>query len=165
MNLLLRLIVVSVLAVGAIWLVEDRKLEPSGQQLRAGIDKAARKTREAVHDLDLKLDLRELGDELARTGRIARRKAGQAASEVADATEDARTTAAIKTRLALDPHLSPLFISVDTTDGRVTLAGYADSTDDIAQAIRIALERDSVREVVSTIQLRRPEDKKATVVR
>jgi osmotically-inducible protein OsmY len=165
MTTLLRLIVVAVLVVGAIWLLEDRKLEPSGQRLRAGLAEAASETKEAVHDLDLKLDLRELGDELARTGRVVRRKAGQMAREVADATEDARTTAAIKTRLALDPHLSPLYISVDTTDGRVTLAGYADSPDDIAQAIRIALERDGVREVVSTIQLRRPEDKKAIVVR
>ena len=111
------------------------------------------------------LDVHELGEELKRTGRIVRRKAGQAAREVADATQDARTTAGIKTGLALDPTLSALDISVDTTDGRVTLAGHVDSTDDIARAIRIALERDDVREVVSTIQVRPPEAKKVSLVR
>ena len=106
-----------------------------------------------------------LGEELKRTGRIVRRKAGQAVHEVADATEDARTTAAIKARLALDANLSVLDISVDTTDGRVTLAGHVDSTDDIARAIRIVLERDDVREVVSTIQVRQPEAKRVSLVR
>jgi len=165
MRILLRLIVVAALVIGGIWLVQDRKLASSGREVRSGIDSMVRETKEAVHGLDLKLDVHELGEELKRTGRIVRRKAAQAVHEVADATEDARTTAAIKARLALDPDLSVLDISVDTTDGRVTLAGHVDSTDDIARAIRIALERDDVREVVSTIQVRPPDAKKVNLVR
>jgi hypothetical protein len=145
MRTLLRLIVVAALVLGAIWLIQNRKLAPSRQEVRSGVDSVVRETKEAVNDLDLKLDVHDLGDELKQTGRIVRRKAGQAVHKVADATEGARTTAAIKARLALDPNRSALDISVDTTDGRVTLAGHLDSTDDIARAIRIALERDDVR--------------------
>ena len=54
---------------------------------------------------------------------MVRRKTEQVARQVADATEDGRTSAAIKARYALDPNLSALDISVDTTDGVVTLAG------------------------------------------
>ena len=165
MRTLLRLIVVAALVLGAIWLIQNRKLAPSRQEVRSGVDSMVRETKEAVNDLDLKLDVHELGDELKRTGRIVRRKAGQAAHEVADATEGASTTAAIKAKLALDPNLSALDISVNTTYGRVTLAGRVDSPDDIARAIRIALERDDVREVVSTIQVRPPDAKKVSLVR
>jgi osmotically-inducible protein OsmY len=154
MRVLLRLVVVAALVLGGIWLIQDRKLASSGREVRSAIDSMVRQ-----------LDVHELGEELKRTGRIVRRKAGQAAREVADATQDARTTAGIKTGLALDPTLSALDISVDTTDGRVTLAGHVDSTDDLARAIRIALERDDVREVVSTIQVRPPEAKKVSLVR
>ena len=154
MRVLLRLVVVAVLVVGGIWLIQDRKLASSGPGGSFGDRLVVRQ-----------LDVHELGEELKRTGRIVRRKAGQAAREVADATQDARTTAGIKTGLALDPTLSALDISVDTTDGRVTLAGHVDSTDDLARAIRIVLERDDVREVVSTIQVRPPEAKKVSLVR
>jgi osmotically-inducible protein OsmY len=165
MRIFLRVIVVAVLFLGGIWLIQNRKLAPSGREVRSGIDSVVRETKEAVKEVDLKLDVHELGEELKRTGRIVRRKAGQAIHEVADDTEDARTTAAIKTRLAIDPNLSALDISVDTTDGRVTLAGHVDSADDIARAIRIVLDRNDVREVVSTIQVRRPDAKRVSLVR
>ena len=76
--------------------------------------------------------------------------------QVAEATEDARTSAAIKAQLALDPNLSALDISVDTTDGVVTLAGKVDSPDAVARAMELALEHDNVREVISTLQVVRP---------
>jgi hyperosmotically inducible protein len=100
------------------------------------------------------VDVKEIGEELKRTGQVVRRKAAVAARKVAEATEDARTTASIKTRIALDPELSALEISVDTTDGRVTLAGKVDDPEDVARAMRIALEEDNVYEVVSTLQVR-----------
>jgi osmotically-inducible protein OsmY len=165
MRLLLRLIVVAALILGVIWLVQNRRA-PSRQDVRSGVDSVVRETKEAVNDLDQKLDVPEISEELKRTGRIVRRKATQAVHKLADATEGAETTAAIKAKLALDPNLSALDISVNTTYGRVTLAGRADSPEDIARAIRIALERDEVREVVSTIQVRSAEDaKKVSLVR
>jgi chaperonin GroES len=142
MRVLLRLVVVAALVLGGIWLIQDRKLASSGREVRSAIDSMVRQ-----------LDVHELGEELKRTGRIVRRKAGQAAREVADATQDARTTAGIKTGLALDPTLSALDISVDTTDGRVTLAGHVDSTE-TCPGDWIALEARR-RAVVSTIQVRR----------
>jgi hypothetical protein len=162
MRTLLRLIVVVALILGVIWLIQNRKA-PSRQDVRAGVDSVVRETKEAVNDLDLSVP--NISEELKRTGRIVRRKAKQAAHEVEDATEGAGTTAAIKAKLALDPNLSALDISVNTTYGRVTLAGRADSPEDIARAVRIALERKEVREVVSTIQVRSPEDKKVSLVR
>jgi hyperosmotically inducible protein len=65
-----------------------------------------------------------------------------------------RTTAAIKARLALDPQLSALDIAVDTTDGRVTLAGWVDSPEDLARLVRLALEHEGVVEVISTVRMR-----------
>jgi osmotically-inducible protein OsmY len=103
----------------------------------------------AVSDIDLKA----IVEELKQTGRVIRRKAGQAARKIDDATEDGRTTAAIKSRLALDPSLSALEISVDTTDGRVTLAGKVHSPEDVARAMQIALEQEGVYEVISTLQV------------
>jgi osmotically-inducible protein OsmY len=102
------------------------------------------------------LDVAAIAEELKQTGRVVRRRAGQTAETVAEATRDARTTAAIKAKLALDPSLSALDVSVDTTDGRVTLAGRAASPEDIARAIEIAFQDDGVYEVVSTLQVRSP---------
>ena len=165
MRVLLRVIVVIALVLAGIWFLRTSELAPFRRDVRSGIDAVVRGTKAVANDLDLELDIHALGDELKRTGRIVRRKARQVAHDVADATQDARTTAAIKTRLALDPQLSALDISVDTTDGRVTLAGSVDSMDDLARAIRIVLERDDVREVVSTIQVRSPAMKKVNLVR
>jgi osmotically-inducible protein OsmY len=47
-----------------------------------------------------------------------------------------------------------LSISVDTTDGLVTLSGTARSHDEVAKAVRLALETEGVRKVVSTLQVR-----------
>lgn len=160
MRTLLRLIVVVALILGVIWLIQNRKA-PSRQEVRSGVDSAVHETKEAVKDLNVP----NISEELKRTGRIVRRKATQAAHELADATEGAETTAAIKAKLALDPKLSAFDIAVNTTYGRVTLSGRADSPEDIARAVQIALERDDVREVVSTIQVRTPEDKNVTLVR
>ncbi len=165
MRMLLRLIVVVLLVVAVVWLVQNRSFGRPGQEVRAGIDSAVRGTKEAVKDLHLNLDAQQIGEELKRTGRIVRSKAAQAANKMAEVTEDARTTAAIKAKLAADPDLSVLDISVDTTDGRVTLAGRVDSPDDIARAVRIALERDDVHEVISTIRVSPVESKKLTLVR
>ena len=100
-----------------------------------------------------RLDADRIKEELARTGRIVRQKAGQTGAKVADAAADAQITAAIKTKLAVDPDLSALGISVNTTRGVVTLAGLASSHEHIRKAMRLAVQCDGVREVVSTIQL------------
>ena len=149
MRTLLRLILLVVLVLGAVWLVRNMGLGPERVNAEGALKGAAAQVEKAVSDIDLKA----IANELKQTGRVIRRKAGQAARKIEDATEDGRTTAAIKARLALDPTLSALDISVDTTDGRVTLAGKVSSPEDVARAMQIALEQENVTEVVSTLQV------------
>jgi len=67
---------------------------------------------------------------------------------------DAAITAKIKARYAIDHDLSVFGISVNTTDGRVTLAGNVTSHQQIGKAMLIAMETDGVREVNSTLQVK-----------
>jgi hyperosmotically inducible periplasmic protein len=150
MRTLLRLMLLVVLVLGAVWLVRNMGLGPERVNAEGALKGAAAQVEKAVSDIDLKA----IAEELKQTGRVIRRKAGQAARKLEDATEDGRTTAAIKARLALDPSLSALDISVDTTDGRVTLAGKVNTPEDVARAMQIALEQENVSEVVSTLQVR-----------
>lgn len=97
----------------------------------------------------------DIKDELTRTGNVLRRSAREVGSAVADASADAAITAKIKAKYAVDSNLSALGISVNTTDGRVTLAGNVASPDQIGKAMLIALETDGVREANSTLQVKR----------
>ena len=149
MGRLLRLVLLLFLVLGLVWVAQNvdfKRLRASATELRG----AAGKVESKVPDLDTA----KIADELKQTGRVVRRRAQRTAEQVAEATKDARTTAAIKAKLAFDPSLSALDVSVDTTDGRVTLAGRADSPADIARAIEIAFEQDDVYEVISTLQVR-----------
>jgi hypothetical protein len=138
-----------VVVLGALWLFQHRDLAQAGREVRAKSADVVRDTKRALSDVDTAAIM----DELKKTGQVVRRKATAAGQKLAEATEDGRTTAAIKAKLALDPELSALDISVDTTDGRVTLAGRVDDPEDIGRAIRLALEQDEVTEVVSTLQV------------
>ena len=146
MRALLRLVLLLFLVVAVVWVVQNVDFK----RLRVDGSTAVAKVEEKVPDLDAS----KIAEELKQTGRVVRRRTARAAAQVAEATKDARTTAAIKTKLAFDPQLSALEVSVDTTDGRVTLAGRADSPAAIARAIEIAFEEDGVYEVVSTLQVR-----------
>jgi hyperosmotically inducible periplasmic protein len=161
MRSLLRLVTLLCLVLVAIWAAQN--VDFGRLRLRAGSDLhgAAKQAEKSVPDLNVAA----IAEELKQTGRVVRRRAGQTAQTVAEATKDARTTAAIKAKLALDPSLSALDVSVDTTDGRVTLAGRAASPADIARAIEIALDQDGVHEVVSTLQVQSPRASSSPVSR
>ncbi len=148
MRSLLRLVLLVFLVLAVVWMVQNVDFG----RLRTGGSAAAAKVDEKIPDLDAS----KIAEELKQTGRVVRRRTSRAAEQVAEATKDARTTAAIKAKLALDPQLSALEVSVDTTDGRVTLAGRADSPAAIARAIEIAFEEEGVYEVISTLQVREP---------
>jgi hyperosmotically inducible protein len=75
---------------------------------------------------------------------------------MASASSDTAITTKIKTKYALEHDLSVFGISINTTDGRVTLAGNVTSHDQIGRAMLIALETDGVREVNSTLQVKAP---------
>lgn len=97
---------------------------------------------------------KDIKDDLARTGQVVRRSVRSVGDAVADATSDTRITAALKTKLAVNPELSAWNISVTTTDGVVTLAGAVASHDQIGKAILLALETEGVKEVASTLRVR-----------
>ena len=101
-----------------------------------------------------KLNTDDIKNELARTGRVISEKAHAAGQGIADATADARITAAIKTKLAADSGLTSFSISVNTTEGTVTLAGSVPTAEHIAKAISIAEEVDGVTKVISTLQIK-----------
>ncbi len=152
MGILLRILLLAALVVGVFWFLRDGNPERGVRDIRADVGSAVKDAKEAIANLDIG----EITEELRRTGRVVRRKVTKAAKTVAEATEDGRTSAAIKAKLALDPDLSALEISVDTTDGVVTLAGRVSSAENVAKAIRLALEEDNVHEVISTLQVRSP---------
>jgi len=152
MRVLMRVVLVAGVVGGLLWLALHFGLGPerASREARAEVGSAVRGAREALADLDV----RAIAEELKETGRVVRRKAARAARQAAEATEDARTTAAITGKIAMDPELSVFAIDVNVTEGRVTLAGRVDSPEGVARAIRLALEEDAVHEVVSTLQVR-----------
>ena len=96
----------------------------------------------------------DIQDELTRTGKVLRRQGRVLGAATASASADAVITAKIKAKYVFDPNLSALSISVNTTDGRVTLAGNVASHEQIGRAILIALETHGVQEVNSTLQVK-----------
>jgi hypothetical protein len=159
------LIIGVILGAVGYWFVEKRSLEhpvaeqhseTAASQAPAPPDETGSHLSDAfkakLDALDLRTD--EIKDELARTGKIIRRKATDFGGEVADATADARIVAAIKASYAVDPNLSVWKISVSSSQGHVTLSGTVSAPEDIGRAVALALGTDGVRDVVSTIEVR-----------
>ena len=96
----------------------------------------------------------DVRQELERTGLVIRQKAAQIGTAIVESTADARMTAAIKAKLMSEPGVSSMGIDVNTTGGVVTLAGSVGSHEEVAKAMRIALDTDGVAKVISTIQVR-----------
>ncbi len=103
---------------------------------------------------NVELDSNKIKDELARTGKVMRKKAELAGSAISDATADARITTEIKGKLALESDVSSMKISVNTTGGVVTLSGTVPSHTTIQKAMKLALAVDGVTQVVSTLQVK-----------
>ena len=121
---------------------------------RNSVTGAAERVKSAVQNKVGEIRTEDIKRELEKGGMVVREKITKAGAAISDATADARTTATIKGKLLKEPGLSSLSISVDTTDGLVTLSGTARSHDEIAKAVRLALETEGVRKVVSTLQVR-----------
>jgi osmotically-inducible protein OsmY len=156
MRVLLGLLVVIALAIGGWWFIAGNSGREKMREAGGNISKTASQAQDAVrdklHDLNLRTD--DIKDELARTGQVVREKARAIGAKVADATADARVTAAIKAKLVADPSLSALSISVNTTDGVVTLSGQVKDHEDIKKAMDLALATDGCNKVVSTLQVK-----------
>ena len=96
----------------------------------------------------------DVRQEIERTGLVIRQKAAQIGTAIVESTADARVTGAIKARLLSEPGVSSMGIDVNTTGGVVTLAGSVGSHEEVAKAMKIALETDGVVKVISTLQVR-----------
>src|SRR2546428_7043410 len=156
MRILLALILGVLLGAAAVWLYSTKEGRSTARATGEQIETATRSARDTIQAKLKVLDLRsdDIKDELARSGRIVRRRAREAGQAIADATADARTTGAIKAKLLADRDLSALSISANTTEGIVTLSGTVSSTENISKAMLLAMETDGVREVISTLQVK-----------
>jgi osmotically-inducible protein OsmY len=93
--------------------------------------------------------------EMSHYGVVIKEKAREAGNALADATADARATAAIKSKLATELGASSLGnISVSTTDGVTTLSGTVSSQADLDKAVGVAYATEGVRKVYSTMQVK-----------
>ena len=144
-----------IIGAAVVWFIFTNQGSPRVKQAQEKVEGAAKSAGGAVQDELHKLNLSPdtIKDELARTGQVVRRKAQEAGKAIADATADARITAAIKAKLLASPELSALNISVNTTGGVVTLSGHVASADDVGKAVLLAMQTDGVSEVISTIQV------------
>jgi hyperosmotically inducible protein len=150
-------LIVGILIAGAVvWYYADQRKNPTAQAARDGIQSSATEAKGLAQDRlnSMGLTSDNIKEELARTGKVVRRKSEDAGSAIADATADARATAVIKGKFLADPDLSALSISVNTTAGHVTLSGSASSPENIRKAILLAMDTNGVREVVSTLQVK-----------
>lgn len=156
MRFLLVLILGIAIGAAAVWYYREHNHQAPNQSTGEQIESAAKSARDTIQDKLRSLNLRgsDISNELARTGRIIRQQAHEAGQAISDATTDARITAAIKAKLVRDPDLSAWNISVNTTDGVVTLSGTASSAENIGKAVFLAMETEGVRQVISTLQVK-----------
>jgi len=156
MRVLFALLVGIVVGAAAVWIYSTTRGRQTAQSAGDQIADSAKSARDTVEDKLKSLNLRsdDIKDELARTGQVVRRKAREAGQAIADATADARVTAAIKAKLVASRDLSALNISVNTTEGVVTMSGTVQAPEDISKAMLLAMETDGVREVISTLQVK-----------
>lgn len=167
-SFIIGLLMGAIIAASAIWYFTAGRTTPAVQKAE---ERVASKAGEALESLQtagekaklalsakleaLELRSEDIQKELAEKGSVVRRKAREIGKAAADATLDASITATIKAKLAADPDLSAISISVATSAGRVTLSGTVSSPELIGKAMALALETDGVREVASTIQIKK----------
>jgi len=76
-----------------------------------------------------------------------------AASTIAS-LDDGLLSDLVKAKLAAEPMLSGASVKPDVKNGEVSLQGTAASYEQVARALRLALECDATKSVVSTIQIK-----------
>ena len=138
---------------GGYWYLQQEAGKAHLEQARSQVVSNAHRFAGAIKDKIGELTVDDVKEEMARTSMVVREKAKTAGRSIADATANARITAAIKTKLVAEPGLSAFAINVDTTDGLVTLSGKVESHEQIASAVKLAMETDGVHKVISTLQV------------
>jgi len=163
MKVVFALFVGLLVGAAAVWFYGTSRgrstVKATGDQIENTTKSARDEVQQKMKQWNLTPD--QIKEDLARTGQVVRRRANEAGQALADATVDARTTGAIKAKLLAHPDLSAMSISVNTTDGIVTLSGSVNSPEDISKAMLLAMETENVREVISVLQVRQAVKKQA----
>jgi hyperosmotically inducible protein len=156
MRVVIALIIGLAIGAAAVYFYSSSQGKSNVRSTGEQIESATKSARDSIQDKlrEWNLQPESIKEDLSRTGRVVRQKAQAAGQAIADSTADARITGIIKGKLLANKDLSVLSISVNTTDGVVTLSGSVDSPDDISKAMVLALDNDGVREVISTLQVR-----------
>jgi hyperosmotically inducible protein len=141
-------------ALGYRFFKEHYKDEDLGTVARDKVIQGAGKLKEVIQDKLSDIRTEDIKEELARTGTVIREKAQKAGEAIADATADARITAAIKAKLLQEPGLSAFKIHVECTQGVVTLSGAVSNHEQIAKVVKLALDTEGVQKVISTLQVK-----------
>jgi osmotically-inducible protein OsmY len=141
---------------GGYWYLQQDSGKAQLAQAKSHVVTNAQKVAGTIRDTIAGWSVDEIREEMARSSMVVREKARAAGQSIAGAAANARITAAIKTKLVAEPGLSAFNINVDTTDGLVTLSGKVDSHEQIAKAVKLALDSDGVHKVVSTLQISPP---------
>ena len=142
------------LGAGTVWYYFQQHEQDAAARAQETLTQRAGQMKDALGEKWSELTADDIREELSKTGKVVRKKARELGGKIADATANARITAAIKAKLALDSGLSAVSIGVNTTDGVVTLSGAVSSHDHIGKAMKLAMETDGVREVISTLQVK-----------
>jgi len=156
MKIILALIVGVLVGAAAVWFYGTGRGKASVKTTGDQIENTTKAARDELQQKmkEYNLTPEQIKEDLARTGQVVRRKAREAGQAIADATADARITGAIKAKLVASRDLSAMSISVNTTDGVVTLSGSVASPEDISKAMLLSMETDGVREVISALQVK-----------
>ncbi len=157
MKIFFALLVGIAVGASAVWFYSTKQGKSAVRTTGDQIESSSKSARDVVQEKLKMLDLRseDIRDDLARTGQVVRRKAREISKAIADGTADARITGTIKGKLVANRDLSAMSISVNTTSGVVTLSGSVSSPEDIGKAVLLAMETDGVREVISSLQVKK----------
>ena len=136
------------------WYLQQEQSKQKLHEAKDSVVTRAGKVGDAFQEKVSEIRTQDIKRELENSGIVIREKARQAGNAISDATANARITAAIKAKLFAEPGVSALSVNVDTSDGLVTLSGTVSSHEQIAKAIKIAMETDGVTKVISTLQVK-----------
>ncbi len=139
---------------GGYWYFVDSSGKNDLASARDKVAEQAGKVKDAIGEKIGEIRAEDIKQELAKTGTVVRERAKKAGEIIADATADARVTAAVKAKFMKEPGLNSMKIHVETSDGLVTLSGVVGSHEEVAKAVKLALETDGVHKVVSSLQVK-----------
>jgi hyperosmotically inducible periplasmic protein len=128
--------------------VEGSEVNENVEQAEQTFDEAGREIKEGAQQAGAAL---ERGAEEA--GAALEEGAERVEERLGPVLDDAAVTAKVKARLTADPEINPFHIDVDTVNGRVTLNGVVESAEISAEAEKLAIRTEGVKEVVNLLQI------------